>query len=139
MTCHRVVSTILKVHTSPTLIPLSRQNLWRPLTWWLLLLYGTTRACQDVVLLIEVLRVILQGSLIPIALQKTGGKYCTNCNHNETLNAKELAQLVKGGDAQITQFKNSSRRIWVVIPSQLKSHLVPPRLVELFCLCNLIY
>ena len=36
-------------------------------------------------LLIEVLRVIVQGSWIPIALQKTGGKYCTNCNHNDQL------------------------------------------------------
>lgn len=94
-TCHRAVSMILKVHTSPTLIPLSWQNLFIPVTWWLLLSYGVTRTCQDKVLLIDVLRVILQGPRIPIALQKTGGKYCKNCYHNDQLTyfSKQLPMI----------------------------------------------
>jgi hypothetical protein len=80
-TCHSLVPTMLKVQTSPSLILFSWQNLFQPdPPRWLQYLYGTTRACQDVVLLIEVLRVIVQGSLSPSASQKANGKDCMNCN-----------------------------------------------------------
>jgi hypothetical protein len=73
---------MLMVQISPTLILFSLQNCLQPgpETWWLLPSYGATRACHDLVQLIDVLSVTVQGFKIPIASQKTGGKYC-KCNH----------------------------------------------------------
>lgn len=80
-TCHSLVSTTLKVQMSPSLILFSWQNLFQPSPpRWLQLLYGITRAFQDVVLLTEVLRVIVHGSLSPRAAQKVRGKDCIDCN-----------------------------------------------------------
>ena len=60
VTFHRVVSMISMVQTSPTLIPLSRQKLFQPPTSWPQFWYRFRHACQDLVLLVEVLSVIMQ-------------------------------------------------------------------------------
>ena len=78
---HRVVSMISMVQTSPTLIPLSRQKLFQPPTSWPQFWYRFRHACQDLVLLVEVLSVIMQRCRNPIALQKGSGKFCKNCSH----------------------------------------------------------
>uniref|UniRef100_A0A0A8XN68 Uncharacterized protein n=1 Tax=Arundo donax TaxID=35708 RepID=A0A0A8XN68_ARUDO len=57
MACHRLVSTTLKVQMSPSLRLFSWQNLFQPdPPRWLQYFYGTTRACQDMALPVEVLR-----------------------------------------------------------------------------------
>ena len=80
VTFHRVVSMMCMVQTSPTLIPLSRQKLFQPPTSWPQFWYRFRHACQDLVLLVEVLSVIMQRCRNPIALQKGSGKFCKNCS-----------------------------------------------------------
>ena len=80
ITFHRVVSMISMVQTSPTLIPLSRQKLFQPPTSWPQFWYRFRHACQDLVLLVEVLSVIMQRCRNPIALKKGSGKFCKNCS-----------------------------------------------------------
>lgn len=81
-TCQSMESMTLKVHTSPSLISFSRQNLLQPdPTWWLLCLYGRTRTCHNLVLLSEVLNIIVEASQNPITSQKAAGKGCMNSNN----------------------------------------------------------
>jgi hypothetical protein len=80
-TCQSMVSTTLKVHKSPSLILLSRQNLFQPDLTWLACSYGKIFTFQDLVLLSEVLRVIVQAARNPIALQKPAGKVCKTNNN----------------------------------------------------------